>query len=176
MALFFARLNEGWFSERSVGLEAALTARGWTPLSWCVQADQANGSWMDEGRDTDHPERETALLFLQRLRAQLPVSGPVLIIGDSTLSTWLREDWPGGRIWYDWEERERFLRDSGAPPGSAFWNVPGSRCDGFVEQLQSAYSWTDTPYEAVLLVGGWNNKWWGDPNELAALVTQAATR
>ena len=176
MAFYFAQLNEAWFREQAVGLEAALVSRGWTPLHWCVPEDLASGSWMDNGLDTNHPERASALVFLQRLLAQLPSPGPVLIVGDSTLSNWLREDWPGGRIWYDWRERERFLRDAGAPPGSAFWSIPGDRCSGIAEQLRNAYAWADTSYESVLMVGGWNDKWWADSTELAALVTEAATR
>jgi len=172
MSLFYARLNEGWFAERVGGLELAFAAQGWTPLSWCVQDDLVGGSWMDNGLDTNHPERETALLFLQRLLSQMPVSGPILVVGDSTLSNWLREDWTGGRIWYDWEERERFLRDSGAPLGSAFWSIPGDRCAGFADQIRNARNWADVPFETVLLVGGWNDKW-GDPSELADLVTTA---
>ena len=154
MAFYFARLNEAWFSERVAGLEAAFAAQGWTALSWCIQDDLKGGSWMDDGRDTNHPERETALLFLQRLLSQVPVTGPILLVGDSTLSNWLREDWPGGRIWYNWGERESFLRDAGAPPGSAFWSIPGNRCAGFVDQLRNAYFGRTRPTRLSSWSGG----------------------
>ena len=141
MALFYANLQEAWYSERVQGLNDALAAQGWQRLAWCDGADWEAGSWMDPS----HPERPTASLFLARLLSQIPVSGPILLCGDSTLSNWLREEWPGGRIWYDWEERERFLRDSGAPPGSAMWSIPGDRCAGIAEQIRNARAWSGVP-------------------------------
>ena len=66
----------------------------------------------------------------------------------------------------------RFLAESGAPPGSAMWSVPGDRCEGIAEQLRKALGWAESPYDAILLVGGWNDKV-GNPLELAELATSA---
>ena len=169
MALYYADLSNAWYSERVPGLNDALAAEGWQRLSWCENADWEQGSWMGP----DHPERCTASLFLARLVFQLPpTTRRVLVVGDNTLSQHLREDWPNGAIWYNWADRERFLTESGAPPGSAMWNIPGDRCAGIAEQLRRALNWAESPYDAILLVGGWNAKW-GDPLELADLVTSA---
>jgi len=148
--LYYADLNQAWYSERVPGLNDSLVAAGWRRLDWVEDADWESGQWMDR----NHPERPTALLFLQRLLSQMPVSGPILIVGDSTLSNWLREEWPNDRIWYNWEERERFLRDGGAPPGSAFWSIPGDRCAGIADQIRNGRQWATHPFAAILLVCG----------------------
>jgi len=168
MALYCANLRDGWYAPRVDGLDGALAAQGWVPLRWCDNTDWETGSWMDPF----HAERPTASLFLARLLSQMPATGPVLVVGDSTLSQWLREDRLGGRLWYNWEERESFLRESGAPLGSAMWCIPGDRCAGIAEQIRNALAWSDAPFSSILLVGGWNDKW-GDPHELADLVTSA---
>ena len=175
-ALYFAALQQGWFSEQVEGLEDEFIAQGWVRLSWCDQADLVDGHWMDGGRDTNHPARPTASLFLTRLLAQLPATTQsLLLVGDSTLSQHFGEWRRGRNIWYDWADRERFLQESGAPPGTAMWSVPGVGCDGIVEQIQNARQWASAPFDAVLVVGGWND-WQGVPTELVGLVTQAAMR
>ena len=101
MALFCANLRDGWYAPRVDRLDDALIAQGWVSLHWCDNHDWETGSWMDPF----HAERPTASLFLARLLSQVPATGPVLVVGDSTLSQWLREDRFGGRLWYNWEER-----------------------------------------------------------------------
>ena len=123
--------------------------------------------------DKNHPERSTAAELLARLLAQLPPgTRRVLIVGDSTLTQHLREDWDGESILYDWSERERFLTEAGSH-ASAPWAIPGAKCDCIAWQLWKAVRWETAEFDAILLCGGWSN-YDGDPVELADLLTTAA--
>ena len=166
-SLYYADLNDAWFEEAVPGLNQAFTDAGWQRLSWCADAD-----WCKPWMDRVHPERPTASELLTRMLIQLPVSTRrALIVGDSTLSQHFREEWVDNQIQFNWADRERFLVESGCP-GSSIWCIPGAKCDTIAWQIRKALQWEVSPFDAILLCGGWNDKW-GNPRELAGLVTSA---
>jgi len=166
-SLYYAELNAAWFREAVPGLNQAFADAGWQRLPWCSGAD-----WYQPWTDYVHPERPTASELLTRMLIQLPSSTRrVLIVGDSTLSQHYREEWVADHIQFDWADRNAFLAESGCP-GSSMWCIPGAKCDSIAWQIRKALQWENTPFDAILLGGGWNDKE-GDPRELADLVTSA---
>ena len=166
-SLYYADLNAAWFREAVPGLNQAFADAGWQRLSWCSDAD-----WYQPWMDYVHPERPTASELLTRMLIQLPSSTRrVLIVGDSTLSQHYREEWVDNQIQFNWADRNAFLAESGCP-GSSMWCIPGAKCDTIAWQIRKALQWENTPFDAILLCGGWNDKE-GDSRELADLVTSA---
>ena len=140
----------------------------WQRLSWCEDAD-----WYKPWMDNVHPERPTASELLGRMLLQLPPgTRSVLVVGDSTLTQHLREPWIGDDLQWNWVDRANFLAESGCP-GSALWAIPGAKVDSIAWQLRKALQWENRQFDAILLCGGWIQKW-GDPQGLAAILTDAA--
>ena len=167
-SLHYADLGAAWFEERVLGLGAALEDAGWQRLAWCRDADWCPTLWMDP----NHPERPMASELLRRMLMQLPVgTRNVLVVGDSTLSQHFRESWEESQIQWNWADRAAFLAESGCP--GAIWSIPGAKIDSIVWQLWKALQWEGRRFDAILLCGGWNQRW-GDPRELAAALTEAA--
>ena len=52
------------------------------------------------------------------------------------------------------------------------WCIPGAKCDSIAWQIRKALQWENRNFDAILLCGGWNQKW-GNPQELADLLTSA---
>ena len=168
-SLYYADLGAAWYEERVPGLGAALEDAGWQRLAWCQNADWCPTLWMDP----NHPERPMASELLRRMLLQLPAgTRSVLVVGDSTLSQHFRETWEESQIQYNWTDRAAFLAETGCP-GSAIWSIPGAKVDSIVWQLWKALQWEGREFDAILLCGGWNQRW-GDPRELAVALTEAA--
>ena len=167
-SLYYADLDAAWFEEAVPWLNQAFADAGWQRLTWCGMENWVDALWLDKV----HPERPLASTFLTRLLLQLPPgTRRVLIVGDSTLSQHFREEWDGDRIQFNWADRDRFLVESGCPE-SSMWSILGAKCDTIAWQIRKALQWEASPFDAILLCGGWNDKW-GDPHELADLVTSA---
>ena len=124
------------------------------------------GGWMDKV----HPSRATRIVLLQRLYVQLGNPTHLLIVGDSTLTFHFGE-WVGDVFTYNWPARALFLAEAGLPANTSFWAVPGAWSCEFSEQARAAVRWGGRP-DAILMVGGWNDKY-GDPAANAGALVEA---
>ncbi len=158
--LLFAELRGHLYnSSRLAQIEEALREFGWTPLPFLVSAAFANRRARKERwHDADHPAAaEAADIVGSLLRfAQLPAHSSVLIIGDSTTAFCYDRafDTRPGDLARVVEANTCISPFFQAVSGSHF----GSYSDSFLQQtdLSAQRRWR---YDAVLLVGGWNEEW-----------------
>ena len=150
MPLYYASLEEAWYTPPIAGLDDVLVGAGWARVHWCEMEDWQDGArWCDKW----HPTLDLAAEFLQRIMAHVPFE-KVLIVGDSTL-TWDMGERGEYGFRYNWDVRDPFLAKAGGPR-SAIWAVPGVGLKGIVKQIGSGIHW-ERP-DAIVLVGGWNEK------------------
>jgi hypothetical protein len=149
--LYYASLQEAWYEPPMPGVDDLMVSAGWSRLHWCSREDWVEADWCDQW----HSKAHKAAQFLNRLMHHVPHTR-VLIVGDSTLTWDLGERGEHG-FSYNWEMRDTFLRTAGCP-SCALWAVPGQALHGprgLLSQLRNGVRYGGT-YEAVLLVGGWN--------------------
>jgi hypothetical protein len=167
--MFYADLNAAWFEEPLAGMSTAFETFGFRSLAWCSEDDWWHpGGWADLA----HPTRATSVDLLNRIHVQIGNVERLLMVGDSTITDHFHE-WVDDVFAYNHVDRARFLAEAGLPPGASLWAVPGSWSCEFADQARAAIRSWGRP-DALLVVGGWNDKY-GDPTEkVRALVTALA--
>ncbi len=158
--LLFAELRgHSYNSSRLAQIEDALREFGWTPLPFLVSTAFANRRARNERwHDADHPRAaEAADIVGDLLRfAQLPAQSSVLVIGDSTTAFCYdrKFDARPGELARVVEANAGVIPFFQAVSGSHFGSYNGS----FLQQtdLSAQRQWR---YDAVLLIGGWNEEW-----------------
>jgi hypothetical protein len=93
-----------------------------------------------------------------------------LIVGDSTFTQHFGE-WVGDVFTYNLPERAAFLAEAGMPPRCTIWAVPGAWSCEFADQAREGLRQGGRP-DAVLVVGGWNDKY-GDPTANVGSLVEA---
>ena len=116
------------------------------------------------------PRRATSADLLNRIYVQMGNPECVLIVGDSTFRQHFGE-WVGDVFTYNRPERAAFLAEAGMPPRTTIWAVPGAWSCEFADQARMAVRQCGRP-DAVLVVGGWNDRY-GDPASNAGALVEA---
>jgi len=162
--LFFCQLAaNGWSSSITRALQRLLISLGWTMLQFNLPKGECSKSGRKSSarwHDCNHPKLDGAIDIVSRLVLQMgvPQGGRVLVLGDSTSTHCIdRQSWYPDHVRV--KMQESVLRWTGV--NIVHRGVSGTSFTGrnsFHSVLADLEATGE--YDAVLLIGGWNQKVW----------------
>ena len=170
--LYFTELAcNGWGSALTLMIQNLLCLYGWTMLAFTLPAGEQTERGRTKAkkfwRDSNHPKLNRATDIVTRLVKQMGLEkgSRVLLLGDSTTSHCIdrQHGWHNNRHVYSYEARNTMQQDVLTATGIEVHHFGVSTTsfegyDNFFVWLENAVERNkdDTPYDAILLIGGWN--------------------